>query len=110
VREKHDRAHLGAALHYARSLSKDPNTKVGAVLVGPGGHGLCHGYNGFPRRVADTQERLANRELKNRLMVHAEMNAILVAASEGVRLRGSTLYLAATDDSGEIWGGPPDAA
>jgi len=41
------------------------------------------------------------------LVVHAEMNAILGAARLGARLKGCTLYLAATDDSGLVWGGPP---
>ena len=35
------------------------------------------------------------------------MNAILNAARVGTALKGSTLYLAATNSSGLVWGGPP---
>jgi len=43
--------------------SKDPNTQVGAVSV-IDGRPLSFGYNGFPRDIEDTDERLHNRELK----------------------------------------------
>lgn len=89
------------------SWSKDPSTKVGAVIVGPGGEIRSTGFNGFPRGVEDTDERLANREEKLALVVHAEMNAVLNAARFGTRLEGCTMYLAATDQSGAVWGGPP---
>jgi dCMP deaminase len=46
-------------------------------------------------------------ETKLRLIVHAEVNAILNAARVGVSLKGCTLYLACTDDSGAVWGGRP---
>jgi dCMP deaminase len=64
----------------------------------------------MPRGIADTVERLANRDIKNTLMVHAERNAILNAARIGTPLKGCTLYLTATDDTGLIWGGPPCVA
>jgi dCMP deaminase len=35
------------------------------------------------------------------------MNAILNASRIGTALKGCTLYLAATDDTGLVWGGPP---
>ncbi len=37
------------------------------------------GYNGFARGVADTDDRLSNRDVKYRLVLHAEKNAILFA-------------------------------
>lgn len=104
--EKWDRHFLGMALYHSR-LSKDPSTRVGSVIVGPDREILSGGFNGFPRGIADTQERLTNRETKLKLIVHAEMNALLAAARTGMRLKGCTLYLCATDDSGLIWGGPP---
>lgn len=104
--EKWDRHFLGMALYHAR-LSKDPSTRVGSIIVGPDREILSAGFNGFPRGIADTPERLQDRELKLKLMVHAEMNALLAAARTGMRLKGCTLYLAATDDSGLVWGGPP---
>lgn len=88
-------------------MSKDPNTRVGAVIVGPDREPLSDGFNGFPRGIADTSERLSDRDTKLKLIVHAEMNAILNAARVGTPLKGSTLYLTATDNSGLVWGGPP---
>lgn len=104
--EKWDRHFLGMALHHAR-LSKDPSTTVGSVIVGPDREILSAGFNGFPRGIADTPERLNDRDMKLKLVVHAEMNALLAAARTGMRLKGCTLYLAATDKSGAVWGGPP---
>lgn len=91
----------------AASWSKDPSTKVGAVIVGPDGEIRSAGFNGFPRGIADTEERLTNREEKLNLVVHAEMNAVLNAARFGVQLKGCTMYVVATDQSGMVWGGPP---
>lgn len=104
--ERWDRHFLGLSLYHSR-LSKDPSTRVGSVIVGPDHEILSAGFNGFPRGIADAPERLGDRETKLRLMVHAEMNALLAAARTGMRLKGCTLYLAATDDSGMVWGGCP---
>ncbi len=104
--EKWDRHFLGMALYHSR-LSKDPSTQVGAVIVGPDREILSGGFNGLPRGIADTAERLNDRDMKLKLVVHAEMNALLAAARTGMRLKGCTLYLAATDDTGMVWGGPP---
>ena len=41
--------------------SKDPSTKVGAVIVDNRNRVVSMGYNGFPQRVAD-DERLDDRE------------------------------------------------
>jgi len=73
--------------------SKDPSTKVGAVVIGNNGEVLSQGYNGFPRGIKDTSHRLKNREKKYNLVVHAEMNAIYNASLNGVSLNGSTLYV-----------------
>jgi len=97
---------LNLAFEHAR-MSKDPNTRVGAVIVGPDREVVSTGFNGFPRGIADTPERLCDRDEKLRLVIHAEMNAIINAARIGVSVKGCSLYLAATDDSGMIWGGPP---
>lgn len=88
--EKWDKRFLELAEHVSQ-WSKDPSTKVGAVLVEPSKKlvvGL--GFNGFPRGVDDTPERLSDRDTKYRFVVHAEVNAILMA---GERSRGSTLYV-----------------
>jgi dCMP deaminase len=106
VSERWDQHFLALAVQVAR-MSKDPSTKVGAVIVGPEREVLSTGFNGLPRGIADSEARLNDRETKLKLVVHAEMNAILNAARNGIRLKGSTLYLAATDISGAEWGGPP---
>jgi dCMP deaminase len=73
------------------SWSKDPSTKVGAVIVRPDRTIASLGYNGFPRGVEDDPETLADRPAKYLRTVHAELNAI-VAAREP--LHGYTLYVA----------------
>jgi len=65
--------------HHVATLSKDPSTKVGAVLFDEKRRIVSAGYNGFARGVADTDERLGNRDVKYRLVLHAEKNAILFA-------------------------------
>lgn len=83
-----DRRFLGLCEHVA-SWSKDPSTKVGAVIVRPDRTIASVGYNGFPRGVRDEPNRLSDRETKYALTVHAEMNAILSAAES---VQGYTLY------------------
>lgn len=104
--DKWDRHFLKMCLECS-TMSKDPSTRVGAVIVGPDREIRSTGFNGFPRGIADTPERLNDRDTKLRLIVHAERNAILNAARIGVSVKGCTLYLAATDDSGLTWGGSP---
>lgn len=94
-----------AALHSA--LSKDRSTRVGAIIVGPDREIISAGFNGFPRGISDSEERLVDRDMKLRLIVHGEMNAVLAAARIGVPLKGTTMFIAATDHSGMVWGGPP---
>lgn len=101
-----DQHFLRLALFHA-AMSKDPSTRVGAVIVGPDREVRSSGFNGFPRGIADLPERLFDRETKLELIVHAEMNALIQAARIGVPVKGCTLYLAATDDTGQVWGGPP---
>lgn len=59
--------------------SKDPSTKTGAVLVAPDRRVIATGYNGFARKVHDTEERLNTREIKYKLVVHCEKNAFIAA-------------------------------
>jgi len=75
------------------SWSKDPRQKVGAVVVGKHGQILSQGYNGFPRKIRDSQKRLNDRETKLKYVVHAEMNAIFNATLEGISLDGATMYV-----------------
>ena len=73
--------------------SKDPSTKIGCVVVGDKGQVLAQGYNGFPRGIEDSEERLDNRETKLKYVVHGEMNAIYNACYNGISLEGSTMYV-----------------
>lgn len=83
-----DRRYLELAKHVA-SWSKDPSTQVGAVIVNRN-RVVSLGYNGFASMVADTPERWNNRELKYKLVVHAEQNAIISAGDKAI---DSTLYV-----------------
>jgi dCMP deaminase len=69
--------------------SKDPSTQVGAVIT-RGKFVVSLGFNGHPKGVADTAERLEIRENKYRTIIHAEINAILTAKQD---LEGCTIYL-----------------
>jgi dCMP deaminase len=89
---KWDRRFLRLADHIS-GWSKDPSTRVGCVVVGPDREIRSTGFNGFPRGIADTEERLATRELKYSLICHAEENAIMHAARIGVSLRGCSAYV-----------------
>lgn len=80
---------LGMAEHIAK-LSKDPSTKVGAVIFDEKRRIISAGYNGFARGVEDTAERLENRDVKYKLVLHAEKNAILFATAP---LEGCTLVV-----------------
>lgn len=92
MRNKWDERYLLLAEHVG-GWSKDPSTKVGAVVIGEHGQVLSQGYNGFPRGIEDTEERLHKRELKYELTVHAEMNAIFNATLTGVSLKGGRLFI-----------------
>lgn len=65
--------------HMVGQWSKEPRSKVGAVIVRPNNTIASMGYNGFPRGVKDSANRLVDRELKNKMAMHAEQNAILFA-------------------------------
>ncbi len=56
--------------------SKDPSTKVGAVIADRQNRIISLGFNGFPQGIKDTKERLENRETKYKIVVHGEINAI----------------------------------
>ena len=76
--------------------SKDPSRKIGAIAVDDRSV-VAQGYNGFPRGIEDYAERYEDRDLKYKLVVHAEMNVIYNATYNGVSLDGATLY---------VWGLP----
>lgn len=59
------------------SWSKDPSTKVGAVIFDDDKRIVSVGYNGFPKNVYDSEEKYQNREVKYKMVIHAEMNSII---------------------------------
>ena len=86
--EKWDRHYLNLAREISRA-SKDPSTKVGAVIV-TDNQIVGTGYNGFARGVIDLDERYLDREMKYKYIVHAEVNACLFA---GHRARNGSIYI-----------------
>lgn len=84
-----DRRFLALAEHVS-SWSKDPSTKVGAIIVDQNRHVVGLGYNGLPSGVVDTTRILENREMKYAMMVHAETNAIINAITS---VRDCTIYI-----------------
>ena len=69
--------------------SKDPSTKCGAVITDSDHRVISVGYNGLPKGIKDTDERINDRETKYKIIVHCERNAILFAKRD---LTGCTLY------------------
>lgn len=86
--EKWDRRFLELA-KLVSTWSKDPSTQTGAVITTPDNRVVSVGYNGFAKGVNDSEERYANRELKYKIIVHCERNAIIFAQRS---LQGCTLY------------------
>lgn len=89
---KWDKRYLKLAQEVS-TWSKDPSRKIGAVAVGHKGQVLSQGFNGFPRGINDSRDRLEDRETKYKFVVHAEMNVIYNACYNGVSLDGATLYV-----------------
>lgn len=78
------------------TYSKDPNTKIGCVLVHEWSKTrIASGYNGMPKKVDDNVPERSSRENGEKYFwyEHAERNAIYAAASEGVSTRGTTAFL-----------------
>lgn len=75
---------------YISTASKDPSTQVGAVIVNQSRRIVGTGYNGFPKGIKDDPIRYSDRPTKYKLIIHAEINAILNAVSD---IKECTLYL-----------------
>ena len=87
--ESLDLVYMQTAMLHA-SLSKATRTKVGSVLVTE--HGVClSGFNGgYPGddNVCEDPDGITKPTV-----IHAELNAVLRAAREGVSTLGSTMYV-----------------
>lgn len=68
--------------------SKDPSTKVGAVITDKNHRVISMGYNGAPQGVSEPSE--SNREQKLLRTIHAEANALHFANRD---VSGCTLYV-----------------
>lgn len=78
-----DAFYLNCARVYSEK-SKDPSTKVGCILTFENRQ-ISQGYNGFSRGIDDARWlRLANRDTKLRLTIHAENNAFLFLGPQRV--------------------------
>jgi dCMP deaminase len=73
--------------------SKDENTKIGAVIVGPSHEIRGMGYNCFPRGINDDDPERQKRPHKYKFFEHAERNALYNAARIGTPLEGCTVYI-----------------
>lgn len=85
---KWDMRFLKLAEHIAQ-WSKDPVTKVGAVIVDDRKRVVSIGYNGFPTGVGDSEQRYNVRDVKRLFVAHAEQNAL---DNRPQSVRGMTLY------------------
>lgn len=72
------------------TMSKDPSKKIGVVIVDEHNRVVSTGFNGFPRGIEDSQERLENKDYKRAITLHAEENAILYAKQD---LTGCDMYI-----------------
>lgn len=78
--------------YFVAMKSKDPSTKIGAVVVGPDNEVRSTGYNGLPRGVNDNVPERDTRPTKYFYYEHAERNAILNAARMGISTDGCVMY------------------
>ena len=72
--------------------SKDNNTHIGAVVVGPDREIRSTGYNSFVRGLNDDVPERQERPEKYYWFEHAERNAIYNATLMGVSLKGCKMY------------------
>ena len=72
--------------------SKDPDTKVGCVIVGPDKEIRTTGYNSFPRGIRDNVVERTQRPAKYLWIEHSERNAVYNAARMGTSLKDCISY------------------
>lgn len=70
-----DRRLIQLAFHVA-GWSRDPSTKVGAVITLPNYSVVAVGFNHFPPGVPDDDEHYADRDFKLKHIRHAEIDAL----------------------------------
>ena len=74
--------------------SKDPSTKVGAVIVDAGNRVVSVGYNGFPTGLEfpwnKDIKKVGMENTKYPYVIHAEMNAMITSKRD---LTGCSIYV-----------------
>lgn len=90
--EKWDRHWLRLAWMTAINMSKDPTTKVGAVIVSPDNKQISIGYNGFPVGISETIVKWG-RPTKYEYVIHSELNAIINCP---FNTQGCSIYITMT--------------
>jgi dCMP deaminase len=84
--------------HEISTASKCVSKQVGAVIV-KDGRILSTGYNGTPAGYTnccdhwDGKYTNEHHEWSKTYEIHAEMNAIIWAAREGISIKGATIYV-----------------
>jgi len=81
---------------FTATMSKDPSTKLGAVIVGADKKLLAIGYNGFLRAVEDDpviDDDRYERPYKYLWTVHAEIDAIFNCARNGICTKGASMLV-----------------
>jgi dCMP deaminase len=85
--------YMQLAKYNAELFSKDPNTKVGAIILPQDfSRILTTGINGFPRKFGDVSERWQKPQ-KYTWVAHAEVNAVCNAARTGIPLDNSVAVI-----------------
>jgi dCMP deaminase len=79
-------------VYLVASKSKDPSTKIGAVLVTDSNTLVSEGYNGFCRKVNDDVADRWARPAKYSWIEHGERNSIFNAARNGIKTLNTTMY------------------
>jgi len=83
-----DEFYLSIAKLYS-TASKDPSTKVGAVITNNDNRIISTGYNGLPKKIKDSNSKLSS-DIKLQMIIHAEVHAILHTTDD---LTDKTIYV-----------------
>lgn len=85
--------YMKTAIFKAELFSKDPSTKVCALIIAPDSfQELSSGYNGMPRGIKEHPERW-ERPAKYMWVEHAERNAIYNASRRGTPIENAIMVV-----------------
>ena len=88
---------MALAESWAQMRSKDPKTKVGALIYDWSNGATYLGYNGFPKGIPDQADWWLESEgadfSKHELVIHAESNAVRKALHAGAHLQSCELFV-----------------